>query len=147
MLAIEVGDEAAAQFNTKLVGTVIGRLTQLQPMDRQRALAECVPAISKFAMSLAGTRRNKISAWTSLDLAVQNRLKPNEVRAVALALTGRARRIMLSEGRCNQGERNAIRWYSRQLAKLCLPILRPAPRADRGCPQLFDLGPHAATRI
>lgn len=108
MTAIEVNDEAAGLFNAKLIATTIKRLEDLRPKDRRQALQDCVPVISQFAMSLGGSRRHKISAWTSLDFALQNRMKPGGVRAVALALTGRARKVMLAEGRFDQGERKGF---------------------------------------
>lgn len=107
MTAID-SSEAAAQQNTKLMAATVQKLNALRPVDRQQALAECASLILEFATSLVGARRDKISAWTSLDIALQQRMKPGGVRAVALSLTGRARGIVLSEGRYINGQRNGF---------------------------------------
>jgi hypothetical protein len=89
----------------RLISRAIDQLKALTPTDRHLALRDCAPIVSQFAMSIIGARHHKVSAWIALNLAIRIRLKPGEIKAVALALTSRAKDEFLAQGRFKDGRR------------------------------------------
>lgn len=106
LVANDVSDDVLSGLNTKALGEAAGRLIRIEVEGREEALAACAPVVAQFGIRLQGVRRDKISAWTSLDASVRSRMPAGMSKAVTQALIGRALRLIQAEGRFENGRRN-----------------------------------------
>lgn len=104
----EPDDRMSSTLNIELLGRTAEDLIRIDVASREAALAACAPVVARFGIGLSGRRKERISAWTSLDASVRGRMSTGVSKAVAQALIGRALRIIRAEGRFEDGERNGF---------------------------------------
>lgn len=104
----EPDDRMSSTLNVGLLRRTAEDLIRIDVASREVALAACAPVVARFGIGLSGRRKDRISAWTSLDASIRGRMSTGVSKAVTLALIGRALRLIRAEGRFEDGERNGF---------------------------------------